>query len=106
LAEGLGFKLDVFRAKEPGLKTFQKRRSRMKRHVKIGSVLLAIVLLSSFAAAFEKPAAAQAGMSTQLVISGQDVITESDAGGGSLNTRDIVLICVIILAVIGLGVLL
>ncbi|MHB8055388.1 MAG: hypothetical protein ACYDH3_09085 [Candidatus Aminicenantales bacterium] len=78
----------------------------MKKGMKIGSVLLLVVLLSSFAAAFEKPAVAQAGTSTQLVISGPDVITASDAGGGSLSTRDIVLVCVIILAIVGLGVLL
>ncbi|MCX6566974.1 MAG: hypothetical protein NTW38_11235 [Candidatus Aminicenantes bacterium] len=78
----------------------------MRRRIKIGSVLLLVVLLSSFAAAFEKPAVELAGTSTQLVFSGQDVITAADAGGGYLTTRDIVLICVIILAVIGLGVLL
>jgi hypothetical protein len=78
----------------------------LKRHVKIGSVLLLVVLLASFAAAFEKPAVDQAGTSTQLVISGPDVITASDAGGGYLSTGDIVLIVIIILAVIGLGVLL
>jgi hypothetical protein len=65
-----------------------------------------IVMLASFAAAVQKPAVAQAGASTQLVISGADVITASDAGGGYLSTRDIVLIIIIILAVIGLGVLL
>ena len=54
----------------------------MRNLVKIGSVLLMIVMLASFAAAFQKPAVAQAGTSTQLVISGQDVITASDAGGG------------------------
>jgi hypothetical protein len=78
----------------------------MRNLVKIGSVLLMIVMLASFAAAFQKPAVAQAGTSTQLVISGQDVITASDAGGGDLTTRDVVLICVIILALVGLGVLL
>jgi len=65
-----------------------------------------IVLLATFASAVQKTAVAQAGTSTQLVISGPDVITASDAGGGYLSTRDIVLIIIIILAVIGLGVLL
>jgi len=65
-----------------------------------------IVMLATFASAVQKTAVAQAGASTQLVISGPDVITASDAGGGYLSTRDIVLIIIIILAVIGLGVLL
>jgi hypothetical protein len=78
----------------------------MRNLVKIGSVLLMIVMLSSFAAAVQKPAVAQAGTSTQLVISGPDVITASDAGGGYLTTGDIFLVVIIILAVIGLGVLL
>ena len=74
----------------------------MRREVKILGVLLMIVLLSSFAAAFQKPAAQQAGMTPQLEIGAQDVITASDAGGGYLTTRDIILIVVIIFAVIGL----
>lgn len=78
----------------------------MRKRVKIGSVLLMLVMLASFAAAVQKTAVAPAGTSSQLVLDGQDVITASDAGGGYLSTRDIVLICVIILAVIGLGVLL
>jgi hypothetical protein len=78
----------------------------MRRQVKIWGVLLMIVLVSSYAAALQKPALQQAGPSTQLVMSGQDVVTASDAGGGYLSTRDILLIVIIILAVIGLGVLL
>jgi hypothetical protein len=65
-----------------------------------------LVLVASFAASVQKQAVAQAGTSTQLLIGGQDVITASDAGGGYLSTRDIVLVVVIVLAVIGLGVLL
>ncbi|MHB8055384.1 MAG: hypothetical protein ACYDH3_09065 [Candidatus Aminicenantales bacterium] len=78
----------------------------MKRQIQIGSVLLLVLLLSSFAVAFEKPAVAQAGTSTQLLSGGQDVITASDAGGGYLTTGDIVLIVLIVLALVGLGVLL
>jgi len=78
----------------------------MKRHVKIGSVLLMVVMLATFAAAVQKPAAPQAGATSQLVIGAQDVITASDAGGGDLSTRDILLIAIIILAVIGLAFLL
>lgn len=78
----------------------------MRKRIKIGSVLLMIVMLATFAAAVQKTAVAQAGTSSQLVLNGQDVITASDAGGGYLSTRDIVLIIIIILAVIGLGVLL
>jgi len=36
------------------------------------------------------------------VISGQDVITASDAGGGYMSSRDIILVVIIIFAVIGL----
>jgi len=74
----------------------------MRRQVKIWSVLLMIVLVSSYAVALQKPVLQQAGTSAQLVISGQDVITASDAGGGYLTTRDIILVVVIIFAVIGL----
>jgi hypothetical protein len=66
----------------------------MGRQVKIWSVLLMIVMVSSFAAALQKPAVQQAGTSTQLVISGQDVITASDAGGG-LSSRDLLIICAV-----------
>jgi hypothetical protein len=78
----------------------------MRKRIKIGSVLLMIVMLATFAAAVQKTAVAQAETSSQLVLNGQDVITAADAGGGYLSTRDIVLIVIIILAVIGLGVLL
>lgn len=77
----------------------------MRRQVKIWSVLLMIVLASSYAVALQKPALQQAGTSTQLVISGQDVITASDAGGGYLSTRDLVIIIIVILALAALGVL-
>jgi hypothetical protein len=73
----------------------------MRRQVKVWGVLLMIVLVSSYAVALQKPVLQQAGTSTQLVISGQDVITASDAGGGYLTTGDIILIVVIIFAVIG-----
>lgn len=76
----------------------------MRRQVKIWSVLLMIVLVSSYAIALQKPALQQAGTSTQLVISGQDVITASDAGGGYLSTRDLVIIIIVILALAALGV--
>lgn len=73
----------------------------MKRPVKFGSVLLMIVLLSTMAAAaVQKPAVQQAGASSPLVIGGQDVITMSDAGGGRLATRDI-----LIIGVLGVGLL-
>ncbi len=78
----------------------------MRRKVKIWGVLLMIVLISSYAVALQKPVLQQAGTSTQLVISGPDVITASDAGGGYLSTRDIILIVIIVLAVIGLAAIL
>ena len=77
----------------------------MRRQVKIGSVLLMVVLLSSFAAAVQKPAVQQAGTADQLVIGAQDVITASDAGGGYLSTRDILIIILVILGLAALGVL-
>jgi hypothetical protein len=61
-----------------------------------------IVLASSYAMAIEKTAVQQAGTSDQLVIGAQDVITASDAGGGYMSTRDIILVVIIIFAVIGL----
>jgi hypothetical protein len=64
-----------------------------------------IVLVSSFAAAVQKPALQQADTSTQLVISGQDVITASDAGGGAISTRDLVIIILVIVGLAALGVL-
>jgi len=68
----------------------------MRRQIKIGSVLLMLVLLSTFAAAaVQKPAAQQAGTSIQVVDIGQDVITASDAGGGYLSSRDLLLITAI-----------
>jgi hypothetical protein len=67
----------------------------MRRQVKVWGVLLMIVLVSSYAVALQKPALQQAGMSTQLVISGQDVITASDAGGGTLSSRDLIIIIAI-----------
>jgi hypothetical protein len=71
----------------------------MRRRVKILGVLLMIVIISSFAAAVQKPALQQADTSAQLVIGGQDVITASDAGGG-LSSRDI-----LIITAIGVGVI-
>ncbi len=77
----------------------------MKRQVKIVSILLMVLWISSLAAAVQKPAVQQAGTTSQLVIGAQDVITASDAGGGYLTNRDILLIVLIVLALIGLGVL-
>jgi hypothetical protein len=74
----------------------------MRRQIKIWSALLLIVLVSSYAVALQKPVLQQAGSSTQLQVSGLDVITASDAGGGYLTTRDILLVLLIIFAVIGL----
>ena len=78
----------------------------MRKQIKIGSVLLMLVLLSTFAAAaaVQKPAAQQAGTSIQVVDIGQDVITASDAGGGRLNQRDILIVIVVVFAVIGFAV--
>jgi hypothetical protein len=78
----------------------------MRRQIKIVSILLMVLWISSFAAAVQKPAVQQAGTTNQIVIGAQDVITASDAGGGYLDSGDILLIVLIILAVIGLGILL
>jgi len=77
----------------------------MRRRVKILGVLLMIMMVSSFAAAVQEPVLQKAGTPTQLVISGQDVITASDAGGGTISTRDLVIIIVVILALAVLGVI-
>ena len=74
----------------------------MKRQIKVWGVLLMIVMVSSYAVALQKPALQQAGMSIQPAMSGQDVITASDAGGGYLSTGDIILIVIIGLAIVGL----
>ena len=66
----------------------------MRRQAKIWGVLLMIVMVSSYAAALQKPVLQQADASAQLVISGQDVITASDAGGG-LTSRDLLIITAI-----------
>jgi hypothetical protein len=73
----------------------------MRRWIKLGSVLLMLVFLSSFAAAaIQKPATQQAGTTGQLVIGAQDVITASDAGGGALATRDIIIIIAVMVGVL------
>ena len=77
----------------------------MKKQVKIWSVLLMIMLVSSYAAALQEPVPQQEGTSTQLVISGQDVITASDAGGGALSTRDLLIIILVILGLAALGII-
>ncbi|MGB7294682.1 MAG: hypothetical protein WBC70_03765 [Candidatus Aminicenantales bacterium] len=77
----------------------------MRRRVKIWGVLLMIVMVSSFAAAVQKPALQEAGTTNQLVIDAQDVITASDAGGGDISTRDLVIIILVIVGLAALGVL-
>jgi len=77
----------------------------MRRQVKVWGVLLMILMVSSFAAAVQKPAVQQAETADQLVIGAQDVITASDAGGGYLSTRDILIIILVILGLAALGVL-
>ena len=72
----------------------------MRKQVKICSVLLMIVLLSSFAVAVQNTAAQQEDTSIQLDLSGQDVITASDAGGGALSSRDLLIIAVIGIAIL------
>jgi len=78
----------------------------MRKQIKLWGVLLMIVMVSSYAVALQTPAPQQAGTSLQLADGGLDVITASDAGGGYLSTRDILLVLLIIFAVIGLIVVL
>jgi len=67
----------------------------MRRQVKILSVLLMLVMISSFAAAaVQKPTVQQAETTNQLEIGAQDVITASDAGGG-LSSYTLLLIAAI-----------
>jgi hypothetical protein len=72
----------------------------MRKQIKVWSVLLMIVLVSSYALALQKPVLQQAGTSTQLVITGQDVITASDAGGGAISSRDLLVIATIGVAIL------
>ena len=74
----------------------------MKKQVKLWSVLLMLVLVSSYAMAVEKTAVQQQGATDQIEIGAQDVITAQDAGGGYMSTRDIILIVIVVFAIIGL----
>jgi hypothetical protein len=74
----------------------------MKKQIKLWSVLMMIVLASSLAMAVEKTAVEQTQQTIQLEIGAQDVITASDAGGGYMSSRDILLVLLIVFAVIGL----
>jgi small-conductance mechanosensitive channel len=76
----------------------------MRRQIKVISLLLMVLWLTSVAAAVEKPAVGQ-GATDQLTIGAQDVVTASDAGGGHLSDRDILIVVLIVLAVIGLAVI-
>jgi hypothetical protein len=75
----------------------------MKKQTRIWSFLLMIVLASSLAMAVEKTAVQQTPETVQLEIGAQDVITTSDAGGGYMSSRDIILVVIIIFAIIGLA---
>lgn len=77
----------------------------MKKQVTLWSILLLIMLASSLGAV-EKTAPAGPDTIIQLEIGAQDVITASDAGGGSMASRDILLVVLIVFAVIGLIVVL
>lgn len=77
----------------------------MSRHVRIGSVVLLLVMLASMAAAVQKPVVQQTGTTHQLVLEAQDVITASDAAGGHLSTRDLLIIILVILGLALLGVI-
>jgi hypothetical protein len=68
----------------------------MTRLAKVWGVLLMIALVSSTAVAFQQPA----GAAAQLDIDGQDVITASDAGGGALSSRDLLIIIAIGVAIL------
>jgi len=65
------------------------------KNVKVWSVLVMIVLFSSYAAAIQQTEVQQTETTNQLVIGAQDVITASDAGGGYLSSRDLLLITAI-----------
>ena len=77
----------------------------MRESTKVWVVLFLIVLTSSFAAALERPAPVQPPAG-QSISGSQDVITASDAGGGDLSNRDILLIVLIVLAIFGLAAIL
>jgi hypothetical protein len=77
----------------------------MRRRIKILGVMLMLVMVASYAAALQEPVLQQADASAQLVISGQDVITASDAGGGAISTRDLIIIILVIVGLAALGVL-
>jgi len=72
----------------------------MKKQVKVYCILMLLVLVSSYVSAYQEPIQQGADSSQELVIDGQDVITASDAGGGYLSTRDLILIIAV-----GIGIL-
>lgn len=83
----------------------------MRKNAKLWGLLLMVALAASTASAFAQqaaPAAPAAGQAAgnQLAIGAQDVITDSDTGGGYLTNRDILLIVLIVLAVFGLAAIL
>lgn len=64
----------------------------MKKQAKVWCIFMLLVLVSSYVSAYQEPIPQGADSSQQLVIGGQDVITASDAGGGYLSSRDLILI--------------
>jgi len=70
---------------------------RKQNQIKIWSFLLMIVLLSSYATAVQttETQVQQVDTQDQIVIGANDVITASDAGGGYLSSRDLILIIAI-----------
>jgi hypothetical protein len=64
----------------------------MKKHVKVWCVMVMLIMVSSVVGAFEEPVPQDNGSSQQVQMDGQDVITASDAGGGYLSSRDMILI--------------
>jgi len=78
----------------------------VRKSTKVWVVLFLIALTSSFAAALERPASVQPPAAGQSISGSQDVITASDAGGGDLSNRDILLIVLIVLAIFGLAAIL
>jgi hypothetical protein len=70
---------------------------RKQNQIKIWSFLLMIVLLSSYGTAVQttETQVQQVDTPDQIVIGATDVITASDAGGGYLSSRDLILIIAI-----------
>lgn len=73
----------------------------MKTHT-VWGILFALALVATAAPFAATQAAGPEGPAALVLIGAEDAVTASDAGGGYLTTRDILLVIIIGLAIVGL----